>query len=66
MTVLALDLFDPAVNIMAERDGLLRRDMGLRRGIEKENKYRNKKSGAQRRQNDSCIFTQWFDTSLKT
>jgi hypothetical protein len=51
---------------MAERDGLLRRDMGLRRGIEKENKYRNKKSGAQRRQNDSCIFTQWFDTSLKT
>ena len=35
MTVLALDLFDAAVNIMAERDGLFRPDLGLRRGIEK-------------------------------
>jgi hypothetical protein len=65
VAVLALDLFDAAVDIMAERDGLLRTDMGLRRGIEKEDKCRNKKSRAQRRQNDSCIFTQWFDTSLK-
>jgi hypothetical protein len=35
MTVLALDLFDAAVNIMAERDGLFRPDTGLRRSIEK-------------------------------
>jgi hypothetical protein len=38
VTVLALDLFDPAVNIMAERDGLLRSDGGLRQIEKKEDK----------------------------
>ena len=33
MTVLTLDLFDAAVNVMAERDGLLRSDEGLRWGV---------------------------------
>ena len=66
VAILALDLFYAAMNVMAERDGLLRPDMGLRRGIEKENKCRNKKSGQQRGQDGDCIFTQWFDTSLKT
>jgi hypothetical protein len=33
VAVLALNLFDPAVNIMAERDGLLRPAKGLRRGV---------------------------------
>ena len=47
VAVLALNLFDPAVNIMAKRDGLFRPDAGLRRGIEKENKYRNKQSSPQ-------------------
>jgi hypothetical protein len=58
VTILALDLFDPAVNVMAERDGLFRPDLGLRRGIEKENKCHNKKSGQQRGQYGDCIFTQ--------
>ena len=35
VAVLALDLFNPAVDIMAERDRLLRSNTGLRRGIEK-------------------------------
>jgi len=35
VAVLALDLFDAAVNIMAERDGLFRPNTGLRRSIEK-------------------------------
>jgi hypothetical protein len=63
VTVLALDLFYPAVNIMAERDGLLRSDSGLRRSEKKENKGRNKQSGEQCGQDGNCIFTQWFDTS---
>ena len=33
MTILALDLFDATVNIMTERDGLLRPDEGLRWGV---------------------------------
>jgi hypothetical protein len=47
VTVLALDLFYATVDIMAERDRLLRPDTGLRRGIEKEDKRRNKDSGPQ-------------------
>lgn len=47
VAVLALDLFHATVDIMAEGYGLLRPDTGLRRGIEKENKCRNKQSGAQ-------------------
>ena len=47
VAILALDLFNPAVDIMAERYRLLRPDTGLRRGIEKENKCRNKQSGPQ-------------------
>ncbi len=35
VAILALDLFNPAVDIMAERYRLLRPDTGLRRGIEK-------------------------------
>ena len=45
MTVLALDLFDPAVNIMAERDRLFRSNSGLRRIEKKENKHRNSQPG---------------------
>lgn len=48
MTVLALDLFDPAVDIMAERDRLSRSDASLRPRIEKENKGRDKQCGSQR------------------
>ena len=33
VTILALDLFDPAVNIMTEWDGLLRSDKNLRRRV---------------------------------
>ena len=47
VAVLALDLFNTAVDIMAEWDRLFRSDTGLRRGIEKENKCRNKQSGPQ-------------------
>ena len=47
VAVLALDLFHTAVDIMAEWDRLFRSDLGLRRGIEKENKCRNKQSGPQ-------------------
>ncbi len=65
MTVLALNLFNTAVYIMTERDGLLRPDKGLRRGVKKDNKRRNKQSHAQGRQNGNCIFTQWCDTSLE-
>lgn len=35
VAILALDLLHPAVDIMAERDGLFRPDTGLRRGVEK-------------------------------
>ena len=66
VAILALDLFDAAVNIMAERDRLLRSNTGLRWGIEKENKCHNKKSGQHRGQDGDCIFTQWVATSLKT
>ena len=64
MTVLALDLFDPAVNIMAEGDGLLRSDGGLRQIKKEDNKRRNRQPRDQRGQDDDCIFTQGFDTSL--
>jgi len=47
VAILALDLFNTAVDIMAEWDRLFRSDTGLRRGIEKENKCRNKQSGPQ-------------------
>ena len=65
VTVLALDLFDPAVNIMAERDGLLRSDGSLRQIEKKENKRRNSQTGDQGGQDNDDVFTQWFDTSLK-
>jgi hypothetical protein len=65
MTVLALDLFDPAVNIVAEWDGLLRSDGGLRQSEKEENKRRNGQSGDQRGQDNDKVFTQCFDTSLK-
>ena len=60
MTVLALDLFYAAVNIMAERDGLLRSYLGLGRAIEKENKCRHQQSGSQSAKNGDGVFTQWF------
>jgi hypothetical protein len=45
VTVLALDLFDPAVNIMAERDRLFRSNGSLRQIEKKENKHRNSQPG---------------------
>jgi len=65
VAVLALNLFDPAVNIMAERDGLLRSDGSLRQIEKKENKRRNSQTGDQGGQDNDDVFTQWFDTSLK-
>ena len=47
VAVLALDLLDPAVDIMAERDRLFRPDFGLRRTIKKEYECRNKQSSSQ-------------------
>ena len=64
VTVLTLDLFDPAVNIMAEGDGLFRPDGGLGQNEKKENKHRNRQRRDQRGQDDDYVFTQCFDTSL--
>jgi hypothetical protein len=48
VTVLALDLFHTAMNIVAERDGLFRSDGALRQLVKKENKRHNAQSGDQR------------------
>jgi hypothetical protein len=47
VAVLTLDLLDPAVDSMAERDRLLRPDGAVRELVKKEHKYRNRQSGDQ-------------------
>ena len=64
VTILTLDLFDPAVDIMAEGNGLLRPNAAVRHLIKKEYKNRNCQSRDQRGQSDEGIFAQGFDTSL--
>ena len=64
VAVLALNLFHPAVDIVAERDRLLRPNAAVRHLVEQENKHRNGQSGDQRGQCDYGIFAQGFDTSL--
>jgi hypothetical protein len=64
VTILALDLFHPAVDIMTERNGLLRPDSAVRQFVKKENEHRYDHPGNQRRQNKYGIFPQGFDTSL--
>jgi hypothetical protein len=64
MAILTLDLFHPAVDIVAEGNGLLRPNVAVRHLVKQENKHRNCQSGDQRGQNEYGIFTQGFDTSL--
>ena len=58
VAVLALDLFNPTVDIMAEWDRLLRSNGAVRQRVKQENKHRNRQPGDQRGQYDDCIFTQ--------
>ena len=64
VAVLALDLFNPAVNVVAEGYGLLRSDGAIRQLVKYENKCRNRQPGDQRGQDDDDVFIQWLDTSL--
>ena len=52
VAVLTLDLLDPAVDSMAERDWLFRPDGIVRKPVKKEYKYRNRQSGDQSGQDD--------------
>ncbi len=64
VTVLALDLFHPAVDIVTKRNRLLWPNVAVRHLVKQENKHRNGQSGDQRCQSDDDIFTQGFATSL--
>ena len=64
VAVLTLDLLHPAVNIVAEGNRLLRPNVAVRHLEKQENKHRNGQSGDQCGQDDDCIFTQGFNTSL--
>ena len=52
VAVLTLDLLDPAVDSMAERDWLFRSDGAIRKLVKKEYKYRNSHYGDQRGRDD--------------
>ena len=52
VAVLTLDLLDPAVDSMAERDWLFRPDVAIRKLVKKEYKYRNRQYSDQSGRDD--------------